>query len=89
MLAVAMSMGMELAGHRRVGDSCGLQRPVQLGLAAHSTAGLADAAYCHEATSVFGTASYHSFDWLFFASNLKENVAARIAAYEHFFLTEN
>ena len=69
-------------------------------IAAHSTAGLADAtvdpergvivthadaAYCHEATSVFGTASYHSFDWLFFTGNLKENVAVRIAAYENIF----
>ena len=66
-------------------------------LAAHSVAGLADAtidtergvvvthadaAYCHEATAVFGPASYHSFDWLFFTENLKENVAVRIAAYK-------
>ena len=80
------------------------ERGADAAIAAHSTAGLADAtvdpergvivthadaAYCHEATSVFGTASYHSFDWLFFASNLKENVAARIAAYEHIFLTDN
>lgn len=66
-------------------------------IAAHTTEGLADAvvdtergvivtnadaAYRHEAAVVFGTASYHSFDWLFFTANLKENVAARIAAYE-------
>ena len=69
-------------------------------IAAHHTAGLADAtvdpvrgvivthadaAYRHEATVVFGPASYHSFDWLFFTDNLKENVAARIAAYEHIY----
>ena len=67
-------------------------------LAAHRTAGLADAAvdtergvvvthadpvYRHEATSVFGTASYHSFDWQFYFANVKENVAVRITAYEN------
>lgn len=73
------------------------EKGVDAAIAAHSTDGLADAtldtergvlvtnadaAFCHEATSVFGTASYHSFDWLFFAANLKENVAVRIEAYE-------
>lgn len=43
----------------------------------------ADPAYRHVATVVFGPASYHSFDWLFFTNNLKENVAARIGAYEY------
>ena len=67
-------------------------------IAAHMTEGLADAtvdtargvivthadpAYRHVATVVFGPASYHSFDWLFFTNNLKENVAARIEAFEY------
>jgi hypothetical protein len=73
------------------------EKGAEAAIAAHSTIGLADAtidpergvivtnadsAYRHEATSVFGTASYHSFDWLFFTNNLKENVAVRIAAYK-------
>ena len=64
---------------------------------AHMTEGLSDAtidlkrgvivttansAYRHANTGIFGTASYHSFDWLFFIGNLRENVATRIASYE-------
>lgn len=74
-----------------------MEMGAEAALAAHRTAGLADAAvdtergvvvthadpvYRHEATSVFGTASYHSFDWQFYFANVKENVAVRIAAYE-------
>ena len=66
-------------------------------IAAHMTEGLsdaaidtergvvvttADAAYRHANTGIFGTASYHSFDWLFFIGNLRENVGTRIASYE-------
>ena len=74
-----------------------LAKGADAAIAAHHTAGLADAtvepgrgviithadpSYRHEAAAVFGTASYHSFDWLFFVDNLKENVAQRIASYE-------
>lgn len=81
-----------------------LEKGAEAAIAAHTTDGLADAtvdpergvvvthadaAYRHEAVSVFGTASYHSFDWLFFTNNLRENVAVRIASYENLELQIN